>query len=123
MAGSCDAYVRCTGSTTVLYIPYKFWGLKLGETYRVIMTLSKLPPTQIPYSFDVKLCKVGASARITIPRCISFIDVGDKVHIWVGRPEDFDNEMGWAVGRGVSKEERTKYLEDQTDILHRCARK
>ena len=121
MAGSCDAFVRRTGNTAVLYIPYKFWGLEIGEKYRVILTFSKHSPTQIPYSFDVRLCKVGASARVTIPKCISDVDFGDKVHIWVGRPDDFNNSAGWAVGRGVSKEERTKYLEEQTDILRRCA--
>lgn len=121
MPGSCIAFVRNSGNVAVINIPYKFWGLECGETYRVILTFSNRPQTQIPYSFDVQLRKSGDYGRISIPKCVP-AKVGDRIQIWVGREEDFNNERGWAYGRGNSEEERTKYIEEQADILRRCAR-
>lgn len=122
MAGSLEAFVRDANSTAVLNIPYRFWGLEPGAVYRMILVPCDRPGTQIPYSFDVEIRRMNAStARVTIPRCVTGIKIGDRVQVWIGRQEDFDNEMGWAFGRGITKEERTKYLEEQTDILRRCA--
>ena len=122
MAGSCTAFVRSSGNVAVVYIPYRFWGLTVGETYRVMLSASVPPGAEIPYSFDARLQKTGGkSAKIHIPKCVS-VNVGDYVQIWVGRPEDFNNERGWAYGRGHNKKERTTYLEEQADILRRCTR-
>ena len=121
MAGSCIAYVRSMSNMAAVTIPCRFWGLEVGRTYRVILTFPDLPRTQIPYSFDAKVQKTGSNARIRIPKCIP-AEIGDRVRIWVGREEDFDNERGWAYGRGNTKEERAKYLEEQADILRRCTR-
>ena len=121
MAGSCIAFVRCMAGTAAVSIPYKFWGLEPGGTYRMVLTFLERPRTQIPYSFDVRLRRSGNNVRASIPKCVP-AEIGDQVRIWVGREEDFDKETGWAFGRGNSKEERTQYLEEQADILRRCAR-
>lgn len=117
MAGSCDAFVREAGHSCVLYVPYKYWGLQIGRTYRVVLKIPGTISEQLPYSYDTKPYKVGASARISIPKSITHIKKGDLVNIWVGEPQEY-NKGGHPVGRGNSQAERAKYLEEQIDLLH-----
>ena len=123
MAGNCDAYIRrVSNSTCVVNIPYKFWGLEIGETYRAVIRPVAMPSNLPPYSFDVTLRKAGNSARITIPKGALSVGVGSRVNIWVGRPEEYGNGRD-AIGRGRSQAQRAKFLEEQTNLLHGCAGK
>ena len=121
MAGCCTAFVRKIGANSrSVNIPFKFWGLEIGSTYRVVLRPLDAPSNYLPFCFDATLHQVGSSARITIPKGVT-VEVGDSVSIWVGKPDEYGSG-GDANGRGYSQAERTKYLEEQADILRRCAR-
>lgn len=121
MAGSCDTFIRSvTKGSRYLSIPYRFWGLEPGEKYRAVVRLKDMPDSYPYYSYDVTLTLVSKTARIQYPKCIPG-EVGDMVTVWVGKPEDYENNRG-PYGRGYTKEERTEYLEMQADILRRRTR-
>ena len=100
----------------IINIPYKFWGLEIGGTYRAILRPKSMPPEYPFYSFDVIPRSVGVSARIVVPKQIP-VQIGEVVNIWVGKPEEY-GKGGEAVGRGHSKEERAKLLEERTSLLY-----
>jgi len=111
MAGSCTAIVRKANTSKIINIPYRYWGLKINEVYRVVILSDQHLSGCPPYSFDAKLFKSGQSARITLPICLTKINVGDIVNVWVGCPEDF-GQPGEMYGRGYCQRERAKILEE-----------
>ena len=109
--------MRATSRGKRVYVPWRYWGLEEGETYRMAVIPASPPPNYLPYSCDVTIRLNGDTCALTVPATFRDIRKGDEVVVWVGRPEDYYDES-LPYGRGRNQAERQEDLERAERFLH-----
>ena len=114
--GQSEFTVRSNGTSLVIHIPKKYWGLQNGQKYRMVVWPASAPENFLPYSCNTS---IGPRAKdrcyIVVPSVFGF-SVGDRIIVWVGDLEDWGNEA-LPHGRGRTQEEREADLERAEGLL------